>query len=122
VVVAAAPPAPPRSPVLGYVVTGGGVAALGAGVYFGGKALTAREEAQRACSQNDERCWDSTRAAVERDRQWSLMTGVTLAAGAVATAAGLYLLLRPRVAARPTTMARLVPAPQGGRVELVGTF
>jgi hypothetical protein len=49
---------------------------------------------------------------------------VGFAAGAVATAAGLYLLLRRPAPASATSSARamLVPAPNGGKVELVGTF
>jgi hypothetical protein len=115
------PAAPPsRTPLLGYVLTGSGVAVLGAGVVFGAEALAARNEAQEACRQADRRCWSRTSMAVDRDRRWSVVAGVALATGAVATATGLYFWLRPH--SFPTTMARLVPAPQGGKVELAGRF
>jgi hypothetical protein len=117
----ALPPAPPATPpVLAYVLTGSGVAALGAGVIFGAEALAARNEAQAACRGADQRCWDRTSAAVDRERRWSVVAGVALATGAVATATGIYVWVRSHRLG--TTMARLVPAPQGGRVELAGRF
>lgn len=82
--------------------------------------MAAKNAAQRACSFNDERCWKGSQAAVGRERGWSVAATVGLAAGAVATATGVYLLLRPKKG--PTTMARLVPTTQGGAFELVGTF
>jgi hypothetical protein len=129
VAVASAPaaadqPAPRRSTTaraIGYVLVAGGAAGLASGLYFAGRALGARRDARDACAEIDgaHRCWFSAASALDDDRRWSLSADISFAAGALATGAGLYLLLR-----RPsgTAHAALVPAANGGRVELAGSF
>jgi hypothetical protein len=117
------PPAPPRrlrTTALGYGLVAGGMASLATAGYFAVQALSARREARDACPEvaGIRRCWSSAAAALDRDRRSSLFADVGLTVGALATATGLYLLLR-----RPSaTTSTVVPVAGGGRVDVAGTF
>jgi hypothetical protein len=120
-------PAAPRRTrpgrVVGYSLVTLGATALGAGAYFGLQALSARREADGACAATGEltRCRWSAAPALDRDRRWSRAADVAFAAGAVATAAGLYLILR-KGRVEPTLTAQLQPVPAGGGAQLAGRF
>jgi len=118
--------APPQSRrpgrLLGYGLVVGGGAALVAGGWFALEALAARREAGRSCvaQADSHRCWESAGAAIERDRRASLAADVAFAAGALAAASGLYLVLRR--SPQDTATARVLPVAGGGGIELAGQF
>jgi hypothetical protein len=111
-----------RSTKLGYALVGAGVAALATGAYFGLQALAARRDASAVCPPQDatHRCWSSAAGALDRDRRSSLIADVAFAAGTLATASGLYLLIRRSPQASVT--ARIAAGPRGGGMELAGRF
>jgi len=111
------PPERPRGRAIGWGLLAGGGLALGTGTYFGLQALAARREARDDCQAATHRCWSSAAGALERDRRASLVADVAFAAGTLATAGGLYLLLR-----RAPVVARPAALPGGGGMELAGRF
>jgi hypothetical protein len=117
-------PAPERrrGRTLGYALTGAGVAALATGTFFGLQALAARRDASAVCPAKDatHRCWSSAAGALDRDRRSSLIADVAFAAGTLATASGLYLLVRRSPQASVT--AQVAVGPRGGGMELAGRF
>lgn len=116
-----APARPGRRLGWGLVAAGG--AALAAGTYFGLQALSARDEADRACASGGaaNRCWATANQSLDRDRRWSVAADVAFVSGALAAGAGLYLLLR-RGPGEATATAQLVPMPSGGGAQLAGRF
>jgi hypothetical protein len=112
-----------RATAAGYLLVTGGTAALATGGYFALQALSARRDARAACTevQGLERCWSTAAVALDQDRRASLIADVGFAAGAVALAAGVYVLLRrPRTS--PSQGASLGAKVGLGKVELAGTF
>ena len=83
------PPPPPSSnaPIAGYVVGGGGLAALGVGAILGITALSQRSDLANGCG--------TTRACAASDvdaaRSRMIAADITLGVGLVATAIGAYL-------------------------------
>jgi hypothetical protein len=135
-----APPMPP--PVLatpaplprakrtgGVVLLASGAALLGAGAYFGLRALQARNQAHGDCARGESTmgpplCWDRAYKALSHDTTYSRLADVAFVAGGVATAVGAYLVLRPAAPAEgraPLALA-LQPAANGGEVSLAGRF
>jgi len=110
-----------RGRLVGYGLVAGGGVALAAGGYFALQALSARREASRSCvaQGGSNRCWSSARAALDRDRRASIAADVSFAAATLATASGLYLLLRTVPGA---TTAQVFPLADGGGVQLAGHF
>jgi hypothetical protein len=109
-----------KTPVLGWVLLGGGAVALGGAGYFGLQALSARKDAKQFCPGPAPRvCREEAREPLDRDRRNSLLADISAGAGAVLAAAGLYLVLRTP---RETTTAQLAPLPGGGAFQLAGRF
>jgi hypothetical protein len=121
-----APQRPLRSIAAGYLLLAGGVAALGTGTFFAAQAQMARRDARQSCQEvaGSHRCWATAAVALDQDRRWSMFADVGFAVGTVASAAGLYLLLRrPPAPSTPAPMrAMVLPEVGGGKVELAGTF
>jgi hypothetical protein len=115
-------PQPRRGRTLGYALGAGGVVALATGAYFGWQALAARRDASALCPAQDDthRCWSSAAGALDRDRRTSLIADVAFAAGTLAAASGLYLMVRRSPQA--SVSAQVVAGPQGGGMELAGHF
>lgn len=87
------PPRAPR-PVLGYVLAGGGLVAVGVGTIFGLKAISDRNDSTQHCGQNG--CtvegYDLNQSA--KTAAWVSDFGIGL--GLVGVAVGGYMLLKPR--------------------------
>src|SRR5262249_25432561 len=92
------PPRAPR-PVLGYVLAGAGVVALGIGTYFGLKAISDRNESSQHCGLGG--CtvqgYDLNQSA--KSEAWASDFGIGL--GLAGVVAGGYLLLKPRPLLEP---------------------
>jgi hypothetical protein len=115
--------ASPRAAGMALMIAGGTMIAVGG--YFGLQALSARREASEACANlgGSNRCWSTAAEPLDRDRRSSLAADIAFAAGAVTTAAGLYLALRRRSSSSEVTAAaQIVPVKQGGGVQLAGRF
>jgi len=98
--VSASPPAaaPARTTssgtrVLGFTLAGAGLASLAAGTYFGVAAFIAEGRSRGNCNAGNQCSQDGVDANHEA-RQDALVADVTLAAGALAAATGVYFLLR----------------------------
>jgi len=130
IVLEAEPPPPPvvgpsseavrgtgRSPVLGYVIGGIGVAALGAsGVFFGLRAVKI-SDLDKACP--DRRCPSRAQQSdIDAGKMYTTLANVTLAVGAAAVAGGLVLVLT----SGPSTEASVALAPAPGGAQLFGNF
>ncbi len=87
----------PHAPAwLGYVLAGGGAAAIGAGTYFGVRALGLKSASDEQYDFQRDRC--RTRACVEAwedAKSAALASNVLLGLGALGLAGGAYFLLRP---------------------------
>jgi hypothetical protein len=119
--VVARPATASSAPVVGWIVTGVGVAALAGAGYAGLQALAARKDAKSACSEAAPTlCWKDARGPLDRDRRNSLIADVVGGAGLVVTAVGLFLVLRGP--GESTTTAQVTPVPGGGLVDLSGRF
>jgi hypothetical protein len=114
---------------IGLVIAGAGVVGLGAGAYFGGRALSEQSANRRACPTSP--CPDGV--VVDNDSARSALNGslVSVAAGTGALALGSILYFTaPRstpargTAPRSRTTARVVPeaSPSQLGVGVVGTF
>jgi hypothetical protein len=121
-------PAPRRwRPLAGYALAGVSAAALGGGIYFGLRALDAREDARAACAGAGQvdtpTCWSSAARAMNRDLRDSRLADVGFATGAAAGVAAAYLLLVPGPAERSgRVQAVAVARPGGAEVQLAGAF
>jgi hypothetical protein len=113
---------------IGLVVVGLGVAGLGTGAYFGGRALSQSAEGRRACSTAP--CRPETNDANERAKASFAMTVVSVAAGTGAIALGTIIYLMAPSAPRrgaaksaPVT-ARITPelGPTQASLGLTGSF
>lgn len=103
-----------------YTLLGVGAAGLGAGAYFGVEALSARQDARKACTGAGDppTCWSSARMPLVRDRYYSWRADACLAAGTAAVIAGGYLWFTGR---REVTVAA-APARGGGEVAVAARF
>jgi tetratricopeptide (TPR) repeat protein len=126
-----------RNTGLLLLATGG--AALGAGAYFGVRALRARERAGDYCAKAEGAmgppyCWDRAYKALSHDTTYSRLADVAFAAGGVATAVGAFLVLTRgapanegraggagRAGATPVAVA-VQPTTSGAEVQLAGRF
>jgi hypothetical protein len=115
---------------VGLILVGAGVVGLGAGAWFGGKALSESGEANRTCPTSDS-CDDHGTGANERSKDSFKVAAISLAAGTGALAAGaiVYFLApsasTPRGDAKPPRRsAHVVPSagPNGVSLGFVGTF
>jgi len=87
-----APASAPRSPMLGYVIGGAGLAAAGIGGFFGLRALSTYKEAERDCPSHAH-CSSTITAKYETATTEANISNVTIGVGVVAVAAGAYLIL-----------------------------
>jgi hypothetical protein len=115
----AAAPARGGGPVLGYALLGGGVIALGAAGFFGMQALSARNDAEKACFGQPPLCRMDGKAALDRDRSNSLRADIAAGAGLLLAGAGLWVLFHRSEA---EVAARVAPAPGGAALQLAGRF
>lgn len=129
-----APPAPGEESkggaqrTIGLVVVGLGVAGIGAGAYFGGRALSQSAEGRRSCTSAP--CPPESNDANERAKSSFAMTVVSVAAGTGAIALGTVIYLMapsaPKRAAAPSTRmtARLAPevGPTQATLGVIGSF
>jgi hypothetical protein len=115
---------------VGLVLVGAGVVGLGAGAYFGGRALSESGEAKRTCPTAGA-CPDDGNAANERSKDSFRAAVIGLAAGTVALTAGaiVYFLAPSGSAARGDAKpvrrsAHVIPSagPNGVSLGVVGTF
>ena len=115
-----------HSRVGGYALLGAGAVALGAGAYFGSRALQARADAKAACSMMGQPplCWSRAKAPLDRDVTYARLADVSFAAGAIAAVVGSYFLLGARGhEPRPGSVAlAAAPLPAGAEVQLAGRF
>jgi tetratricopeptide (TPR) repeat protein len=127
----AAPAAPRPAPssassgwrTLGFVVGGVGIAGLAVGAISGLAAIDAKNTVQSNCSETTKTC--SSQAgldAASRGATFSTVSPIGFAAGAVALAAGAYLVLSNRPdASRATALAPML-SPFGAGASLTHTF
>lgn len=91
----------------GYVLGGVGLAAIGAGAYFGFAAASSWSDAKDACPLRDS-CPDTRGATLSSDaRTWANLSTIALTAGTFAVAGGVVLVL---TAPTPRTTVSLGPA------------
>lgn len=96
----AAPPAPTPPAddgslrTVGWIVTGAGVVGLGVGTFFGLRAASQRDEADRSCAGRF--CTDEGLAGHDRARTSALVSTVGFGVGIAAAAVGVTLLVWPR--------------------------
>lgn len=115
---------------IGLVLIGAGVVGLGAGAYFGGRALSESGEAKRTCPTAGT-CQDEGADANERSKDSFRAAVIGLTAGTVAITAGaiVYFLAPSSTQARgdakaPRRSAHFVPSagPNGVSLGFAGTF
>jgi hypothetical protein len=87
--------------IVGYSLLGAGVAAVGGGIFFGTRALRARDDARENCAMAAPGapppvCWGRARNALARDTTYSRLADATIAGGTVAAIVGAYLLFTGR--------------------------
>ncbi len=122
-------PAPPRSDWVPILLFGTGSAALAAAGIFGMLTASARAEAAKECREGSAGtiCSSDARAAIDRDKTFSIVTDVALLSGIVTVALGVYALASARRgdAARKASSAQpwhvVGKANQGG-VTFAGAF
>lgn len=122
---ASAPPPPPdkRSiPIaraVGFGLTGLGVVSLGVGAAFGAMALDQRGQLDALCesSEGGRLCTEQAAPVLEKDATFSAVADVAFVCGAVATIAGVYLIID----SRETGKELRVSATPGG-LQLGGRF
>jgi hypothetical protein len=115
----------PNAPAwLGYALTGGGAAAVGAGAYFGVRALGLKSSSDEQYDFQRERC--RTRACVDdwRDaKSAALASNVLLGLGALGLAGGAYFLVRPTPSSEASELRVTLQAlPNGGSAAASGSF
>jgi hypothetical protein len=88
----AAPSEQPRSPVLGYVVGGVGVAGFIVGAVAGVLVLQKKGIVDEHCDANKQ-CDDEGHEATKSGKTWGIVTTAGLITGAVGVSAGTYLIL-----------------------------
>jgi tetratricopeptide (TPR) repeat protein len=112
------------APVAGYSFLGGGLIGFGVGSFFALKALDARNDARKDCS--DEKspvCLKGARDALDADARYSLIADVAFGVGVAASAVGVYLLVTHSDRPAPTTAGvRLSTDGAGGVLQLQGLF
>ena len=116
--------------VVGITFIGLGVVGLGAGAYFGGRALSESSEGKRTCPTTP--CpAGATNEANDRAKDSFKLSVISISSGAGAIAIGTIIyLLAPSSTKEitagkpPRTTARIVPeaGPTGGSLGVVGTF
>jgi hypothetical protein len=106
-----------RSPVLGYVIGGIGIASLGAsGVFFGLRAGKI-SDLDKACP--DRTCPSSDQQSdIDAGKLYTTIANVTLAVGIAAVAGGVVLVLT----SGPSTEPSVALAPAPGGAQLLGKF
>ncbi len=95
----------PRSPMVGYVVGGAGLAAVGIGAFFGLRALSTYKDAEKDCP-NHLRCSTTVTAKYDTAKTEANISNVTIGVGAVAIAAGIYLVVTGTSPSTPPKRAR----------------
>jgi hypothetical protein len=110
----------PRSPMLGYVVGGAGLAAAGIGGFFGLRALSTYKEAERDCPSHAH-CSATVTAKYDTATTEANISNVTIGVGVAAIAVGAYLVLTASSPPEPSRSAKamsfspwLGPAAGGG--------
>jgi hypothetical protein len=103
---------------LGFVLVGAGLASAATGGVFGVLAANKNDDATGACP--GDRCptpeaRDGARASLSAAKTDALVSDVTLGAGVVLAAAGVYLVLTSRAAPAPAHTSRAAPAPAPAR-------
>lgn len=89
---------------LGYVVGGVGLAALGVGTYFGIATFSQKDEAAKGCG--DAGCTPQGKREGDLAYDYATLSTIFVVTGALATAAGVYLVLSaPARAASPSSSA-----------------
>jgi serine/threonine-protein kinase len=123
-----AAPAPVVHPrrTLGVLVLATAAATLGAGSYFGVRALQARNEARGHCSsaampQQPPLCWNRAYDALSNDPTYSRLADAAFATSAVLAAVGTYLVLKKSEPGTEVAVG-LGATPKGGEVQLAGRF
>lgn len=117
---------------LGLVIAGAGIVGIGAGAYFGGRALSESSEANRACP-TAASCPNGENDAKERSKDSFRVSVVSLASGTGALTLGAIIyFLAPSADASPargdgkppSKTARIIPAvgPDLAGLTAVGTF
>jgi hypothetical protein len=106
-----------------WVLLGTGAAGIGLGALFAVRAHSARQDAEALCPSEAgrRRCWADARDALDRDERNSILADVSFAVGALATGAGLYLLLTSKPEST-SQRAMIVPTRDGGEVQIHGSF
>ncbi len=104
-----APPDGRGQRTVGYVVGGAGVVALGVGVVFGLRTLGKKSDADALCPNN--KCAGDPRVADLDDaaKSSALISTIAVGVGAVAIAAGLYLVLAAPVAGVKSAAVAISP-------------
>lgn len=99
--------------VLGFAVGGVGLAALGAGAYFGVSALGANADAKSRCGGGvacpDDASLAASRADADTASTHATVATVLLAAGAVLAGTGIYLIVTSSSNARPRSQVARMP-------------
>ncbi|MBS2019296.1 MAG: hypothetical protein JST00_40910 [Deltaproteobacteria bacterium] len=119
---AAEPSSGSNQRVIGYVVGGAGIVALGFGTFFGIATFSQKDAAAEGCTAAG--CTPEGKRDGDRAYDYATLSTIFFVTGALATTAGVVLLLTtpPSTGASPTAKARadLFLAPGGGGVR--GTF
>jgi hypothetical protein len=121
-------PAGPRTvpvrSVSAWGLIGAGAVAVGIAGYFGLQALDARRDAGASCpgAVSERVCQRSAKAALDRDRRFSLGSDVAVAVGAMLVGSGLFLLREHSEEATSGSAVYLAPHPRGAEAGLVTRF
>jgi tetratricopeptide (TPR) repeat protein len=113
------------TPVLGYVLVGVGALGVGAGAFFGVRALSTKSDAEQLCNESSgtRRCPASASDALSSNTRNAVIADVSIGVGLVAAAVGTYLIIKSKSARSETTaQLRAGAGPQGGALSLTGTF
>jgi hypothetical protein len=107
--------------VLGYALVGLGVAGLGTGAYFGGRAISEHSDANRGCSTTP--CPDAS-SANDRARSSLNASIVSVTVGTAAIGVGAILLLTAPSSPATKRTARVLPdaGPSRAGLTVVGAF
>jgi hypothetical protein len=112
-------------PVLGYVLIGVGALGIGAGTFFGIRALGSKSDAEELCVENAGalRCPESASDSLSSNTRSAVIADVSIGVGLVAAAVGTYLVIKSKSAESATSaQLRAAAGPRGGSLSLQGTF
>lgn len=120
-----APPPEKKSPVLGLVIGGVGVAGLVVGGVTGGLALGKKNDMQSDCERDGEgvlRCGSKGLAAADKGNTLAAVSTAGFAVGAVGIGLGLFLILRNGGDEAPVTAIAPSVLPGGGGAVVTRSF